>query len=70
MTNSKKAFGTTDLLARVITMSLRRSEKLTMVSIDLMRLSDHRRLGRLDVAVRHVERFGEIRGEDMGGLEA
>jgi hypothetical protein len=55
MTYSKNAFGTTELLARVITMSLRSSEKLTVISIDLMGLSHHRRLWRLDVAFRHVE---------------
>lgn len=63
-TNSKNAFGTADPLARVFTISLRTSEKLTMVSIDLMRFGDHRPLGRLNVAFRHVEQSFE-RSEEL-----
>lgn len=67
MTNSKNAFGTTEMLARAITMSLRASEKLTMVGIDLMRFSNHRRLWRLDVAFGHAEQG--LEWSKGGGVE-
>jgi hypothetical protein len=56
MTYSKNAFGTTEVLVPVIAMSLRNPEKLTVISIDLMSLSHHRRLWRLGITFRHVEK--------------